>query len=210
MARSRVQRPCRSAVTVPRPTANDGPTSAYGHSHGVHALRNTVQYHPGPCEYDLQTMQKLQGKESKLKKISQMRFEPICERVPDHFGGSGRRAGGCPSPTPSVRDPLDVVLPSTWVQGAPGQMVVRRGECRDFRAEQLRRRIVDIAMQARCRNEPISAFPSWPCGTELGSPLPGHSPGRKAAPTGEPLRPPYSGEVSWSTWSTNSSRAWAV
>jgi len=42
---------------------------------------------------------------------------------------------------------LDVVPPSTWVQGAPGQMVVRRGECRDFPADQLRRRIVDIAVQ---------------------------------------------------------------
>lgn len=42
---------------------------------------------------------------------------------------------------------LDVVPPSTWVQGAPGQMVVRRGECRDFPADQIRRRIVDIAVQ---------------------------------------------------------------
>ena len=42
---------------------------------------------------------------------------------------------------------LDVVSPSTWVQGGPGQMVVQRGQCREFPTDQLRRRIVDIAVQ---------------------------------------------------------------
>jgi hypothetical protein len=44
-------------------------------------------------------------------------------------------------------DLLDVVPPSSWVQGTPGRMTIRRGECRELPSHQLRRRIVDIAVQ---------------------------------------------------------------
>jgi hypothetical protein len=42
---------------------------------------------------------------------------------------------------------LDVVPPSAWVQGAPGQMRMQAQSCRSFPMEQLRRRIVDVAVQ---------------------------------------------------------------
>lgn len=42
---------------------------------------------------------------------------------------------------------LDVVPPSAWVQGAPGQMRVQAQSCRSFPMGQLRQRIVDVAVQ---------------------------------------------------------------
>jgi hypothetical protein len=42
---------------------------------------------------------------------------------------------------------LDVVPPSDWVRGDPGAMSVVAGECRSLPSEDLRRRIVDVAVQ---------------------------------------------------------------
>lgn len=42
---------------------------------------------------------------------------------------------------------LDVVPPSAWVEGSPGQMAVRTAQCRSVGPEALRRRIVDVAVQ---------------------------------------------------------------
>gem|GEM_PF-554029 len=44
-------------------------------------------------------------------------------------------------------DVLDVVPPSAWVRGIPGQMRVEARHCRAFPPELLRQRIVDIAVQ---------------------------------------------------------------
>lgn len=44
-------------------------------------------------------------------------------------------------------DILDVVPPSAWVRGAPGQMNVQPRACRSLGPEALRRRIVDVAVQ---------------------------------------------------------------
>jgi len=42
---------------------------------------------------------------------------------------------------------LDVVPPSTWVRGAPGAMTVERPACRAVPETELRRRIVEVAIQ---------------------------------------------------------------
>ncbi len=42
---------------------------------------------------------------------------------------------------------LDVVPPSAWVEGAPGEMTVQAGQCRSVGPDRLRRRIVDVAVQ---------------------------------------------------------------
>lgn len=60
-----------------------------------------------------------------------------------------------PSPSPGQQAPperlpaslLDVVAPSEWVRGAPGEMRVITRECRSVPADVLRRRIVDVAVQ---------------------------------------------------------------
>ena len=44
-------------------------------------------------------------------------------------------------------DVLDVVPPSDRVSGAPGEMAVRQASCRTFPAGEVRRRIVDVAIQ---------------------------------------------------------------
>ena len=44
-------------------------------------------------------------------------------------------------------DVLDVVPPSARVSGAPGEMTVRQDSCRTFPAGEVRRRIVDVAIQ---------------------------------------------------------------
>ncbi len=44
-------------------------------------------------------------------------------------------------------DVLDVMPPSARVSGAPGEMTVRQDSCRTFPAREVRRRIVDVAIQ---------------------------------------------------------------
>ncbi len=44
-------------------------------------------------------------------------------------------------------DVLDVVPPSARVSGAPGEMTIRQDSCRPFPAAEVRRRIVDVAIQ---------------------------------------------------------------
>ncbi len=44
-------------------------------------------------------------------------------------------------------DVLDVVAPSEWVQGIPGQMSIRPRECRALPIESVRRRIIEVAVQ---------------------------------------------------------------
>ncbi|MBX2849019.1 MAG: DUF2272 domain-containing protein [Acidiferrobacterales bacterium] len=45
------------------------------------------------------------------------------------------------------RSEFDVRPPSLWVEGEIGDMRIKRSQCRQFPAEQLRKRIVDIALQ---------------------------------------------------------------
>ncbi len=44
-------------------------------------------------------------------------------------------------------DVLDVVPPSARVSGAPGEMTIQQGSCRTFSTAEVRRRIVDVAVQ---------------------------------------------------------------
>jgi len=59
------------------------------------------------------------------------------------IAGSGQEPGYHRLPV----DVLDVVPPSEWVRGVPGQMTIERQECRTLPIESVRRRIVEIAIQ---------------------------------------------------------------
>ena len=61
--------------------------------------------------------------------------------APTALAGQGHAASRLPV------EVLDVVPPSAWVQGDPGRMTVQRLQCRDLPPSELRRRVVDVAVQ---------------------------------------------------------------